>query len=143
MSAETGYLYCVINPAFPDLVKIGVTTKHPLERPKELSAVPGIPTPFVLAYHRYVAYPFQAEAKIHRLLEACRVNDSREFFKLPLHKAIEMVNTFEELASPAESLPWADLFATFPDDGQPRKLTAEEQAKCRALEARLRVSYQS
>ncbi len=30
--------------------------------------------------------------------------------------------------------PWADLFASFPDDGSPRELTPEEQTQCHALE---------
>jgi hypothetical protein len=44
-----GYVYVLINPAFPDLVKIGRTTKDPKIRAAELSAT-GTPDKFVVAH---------------------------------------------------------------------------------------------
>ncbi len=146
MSAATGYLYAMINPSLPGLCKIGVTTKHPLERTKELSAATGVPTPFVLAHYRHVAFPFQAEAEIHRNLEYCRINESREFFMISLAEAIGIIDRYQESETEdpevrqiqcdmvsAEETPMALLFSTFPDDGTPRELTEMEQAQCRAI----------
>lgn len=130
--ATSGYLYCAINPSLPGLIKIGTTTKHPLERVRELSAPTGVPTPFVLAYHRAVYNPFKAELHVHELLDAFRISDSREFFKLPLHEAIKTIDSIPENAYDV-STPWAELFATFPDDGRPRNLTFDEQLACSRL----------
>lgn len=120
----------------PDLLKIGASTKHPLERARELSAPTSVATPFVLAYHREVTYPFQVEAAIHRQLDYCRTNDKREFFRLPLHEAVIVMSQFDELTDEIQT-PFAELFASFPDDNSGRKLTEDEQWKCRQLEARL------
>ena len=150
MSAEKGYLYCLISPALEGLVKVGVTTKHPLERTRELSAPSGVPTPFILAYHRHIQFPFHAEAAIHQQLYSYRVNDSREFFRIPLHKVVEMMERYDVVEEDPEEIeveygegetvatPWAELFNTFPNDGSERELTEEEQKKCRELEQKLR-----
>lgn len=130
----------MVNSSFPNMIKLGCTTKDPQERAKELSAASGVPTPYVLAYHRYVRDPFQVEAFLHRKLEYCRVNDSREFFKIPLHKAIELIDTFEEVVARDDEYPFAKLFGTFPDDGEGRDLTEDERLKCRELEARVYAS---
>ncbi len=139
MSAPVGSIYVLLNPSFPGFVKVGCSTGCPIERARQLSASSGVPTPFVVGYHRYVADPFQVEAALHRALAAHRVNDSREFFAIPLHKVVEMMDRFEELEILSET-PWADLFNTFPDDGSGRELTADEAAQCRDLERRLYAS---
>lgn len=139
MSAEKGYLYALVNAAIPNLVKIGVTTKHPLERTKELSSSSGMPNPYVLAHYRHVAYPFVAESVIHRTLDQYRTNDSREFFMIPLARAIQMIDAYEAVSE--YDLPFSELFATFPDDGSPRVLTAAEQIKCQELQNQLRPGY--
>lgn len=140
MSAPVGWVYCLLNPSFPGYIKVGCSTNHPIERARQLSAGSGVPTPYAVGYHRYVAYPFQVEAALHRALAAYRVNDSREFFALPLHKVVEMVDRYEEITDLGTTVqtPFAELFKTFDgEDGPGRELTAEEAAKCRALEARL------
>ncbi len=136
MSAPVGTIYSLLNASFPGYVKVGCTTGCPIERARQLSASSGVPTPFVVGYHRYVADPFKVEALLHKILAPHRVNDSREFFALPLYKVVELMDRFEEIAVPSET-PWADLFNTFPDDGSSRELTADESAQCRALEERL------
>ncbi len=133
MSAEHGFIYCLVNPGFPSLIKVGATTKDPLERARELSAPTSTPLPFVLAYHRAVKYPFQVEADLHRILADFRTNDSREFFTIPLYKVIELLERYEEDLSSVfhyVETQFAELFGTFPDDGSPRELTLEEQTKC-------------
>lgn len=136
MSAERGYIYGMVNASIPGLIKIGASTKHPLERARELSVPTSVATPFVLAYYRAVAFPFMVEAAIHRQLDACRTNDKREFFRLPLHEAIAVIDQFDEIDD-SISTPWAELFATFDDDGSGRKLTDDEQFRCQQLARKL------
>lgn len=128
----------MITPAMPGLIKVGAATIDPMERARQLSASTSAALPFVLAYSRFVAFPFAVEAALHRELDPYRVNDSREFFRLPLHEVIKLVDTYDEVKS-GDALPWANLFATFPDDDSPRSLTEHERWQCEQLAARLKT----
>ncbi len=138
-SAPFGWIYIMHSAIYEENVfKVGATIHQPLERARQLSASSGVASPFVLAYKKHVAFPFVAEAKIHRKLDACRVHDSREFFRLPLHQIIREFDLFDETSpnrQPAEemSTPWSELFSSFPDNGSPRHLTESERAHCVAL----------
>lgn len=136
----------------PGLLKIGATKKHPHWRAQELAAGTGVPSEFTIEYYVGVEDCFDLEANLHRELENCRYNNKREFFKIDLSTVIacirdSAVSIYEEGGRYIETAqdfhasiptPFADLFADFPDDGSGRELTPEEQARCRALEARLK-----
>lgn len=144
MSAPYGWIYVLTSAAHEDGVyKIGCTTLDPFERARQLSASSGCPSPFAVAFKRYLASPFQVEAALHRIFDSCRVNDSREFFKIDLHRIIEVLEGYDEcreiLYDGEVATPFAQLFATFEDDGSPRELTTDEQFKCRQLEYRLGI----
>lgn len=145
MSAKVGYIYIAINPSLPGQVKIGATIHDPMKRMQQLSASTSIPMPFVLAYSRYVYAPFAVESALHDRFANHRINDSREFFQIPLHSAIEELDLYEEASRPAtiddlgdlSEYPFAALFATFDDADEDRTLTEDEIAQCRALEVEL------
>lgn len=84
-----GYVYILFNPSMPNMVKIGMTKKEPEERIQELSSATGVPTPFILAYRKLFSDCQAAEQKIHQLLEDYRISSSREFFQIPIYKAID------------------------------------------------------
>jgi hypothetical protein len=86
---DSGYIYVLINPMLPDLVKIGKTVKSPDERAKELSSSTGVPAPFFVAYQISVNNITEAESYFHQLFSEQRVNDGREFFNTPLHNVIK------------------------------------------------------
>jgi TPR repeat protein len=98
---ESGFVYILLNPSMPGLLKIGMTTRDTEERVLELSSSTGVPTPFILAYKRHFANCKLAEEKMHLLLDEYRVSSSREFFKLEPHEAINMLMSIpdEETAS--------------------------------------------
>ena len=79
MSSQ-GYIYVLINPAMPGLLKIGLTTKTPEERVKELSNATGVPINFILIYKEFFQNCAAAEKAIHAHLEAqgYRFNKGRE-----------------------------------------------------------------
>lgn len=87
------YIYILINPSIGGLLKIGRTSRSPEERAKELSASTGVPTPFIVAYEEQVVNSMIAEKLIHEQIAAIgyRINDAREFFSMPLKKAISVV----------------------------------------------------
>ncbi len=93
-----GYIYALINPSLEGLVKVGMTTRDPTDRARELSSATGVPTPFVLAYDIYVADCSSAEAYLHTLLQrrGYRVSDNREFFNGALKDVIKAMLQVEE-----------------------------------------------
>jgi hypothetical protein len=86
-----GFLYILVNPSMPGLLKIGKTTRFPDERAAELSADTGLPTRFMVAYDWSVSDCDAAETQVHDLLKSFRINSDREFFALPLKQAIKSI----------------------------------------------------
>jgi len=96
VSAATGYIYILINPAMKDLLKIGKTTRSPEERAVEISQGTGIPTPFVVAYEEQVHDCDLAERIIHDRLKEYRYSRDREFFQIPLKDAVRVAREVAE-----------------------------------------------
>ena len=148
----------MINPAMPGLVKLGCSTCHPLERAKQLTSATASPTPFTVAYLRQVSDCNAAEALLHERFAECRVNDRREFFNTSVEAAsftMDKIAGFYPCDEPMSSrpaahpyeksvkdmrFPWAELFASFPDDGGGRYLTEKEAYACEELEHSLAKS---
>lgn len=140
--SKVGYIYIAVSAGLAENVcKVGATTNSPLERARQLSASTSSALPFVIAYSRRVANPFQVETSIHNQLEDYRVNESREFFNVPIYKVITLIEKFEEAPElyrrKRVETPFAELFAKFPDDGEARELTTEERLACGNLPHRL------
>lgn len=94
----SGYVYILINASLPkNYLKIGMTTRDPEIRAEELSNHSGVPGDYVVAYKKLINNCKLAEELVHRKLEQSRLtsqrNDrQREFFILPLHKAISVID---------------------------------------------------
>lgn len=136
---QNGSVYILLNEATPGIIKVGATTDDPLVRAKQLSASTSVVVPFVVAYSRQVSDVNEVERLMHQYLDEYRVNQGREYFRVSLYKA---VNTLDLIvggnkASWEPLTPFAELFASFDDDGTARELTPEEQKKCRVLEAKV------
>ena len=86
-----GYVYILINSAFPNLLKIGRTTRTPQERADELSASTGVPYPFVVAHYEKVIDPVAVEREAHNALAKYRSSNSREFFELDIMEAKKII----------------------------------------------------
>lgn len=93
---SSGYVYILMNLSMPDLVKIGLTTRTLDERLSELSGATGVPTPFILIYRRFFENCLVAENQIHSLLSNYRLSNNREFFKIPVHEAIDALINLED-----------------------------------------------
>lgn len=78
-STTNGFVYFLINPSMPGLVKIGWTSKNVEDRMKQLNGT-GVPTPFQIMAQIYVSSPQLVERQIHNLLKNHRVDNQREFF---------------------------------------------------------------
>jgi len=89
-----GFIYALINPTMEGYVKIGRTNKDPNERAKEISNATGVAQPFILVYQKQFNNYIDAEKYIHNFLQekGYRVSNNREFFQLPIHEAIDIIN---------------------------------------------------
>ena len=85
------YVYILSNPAMPRLIKIGYTKNHPGERVKQLSRSSSIPVPFDVEWVYPCYNAIELEGEVHKYLESYRVNDSREFFQIPIKKAKSII----------------------------------------------------
>lgn len=130
-----GFVYLMSSPSMPGLMKIGATTDEPINRAKQLSASTSAAMPFHVLYHRAVPDVNAAESAMHSSFAAQRVNEGREFFRVSLYEAARTLDalcggTFGHFEP---RTPWAELFATFPDDGTARQLDSEERSACARL----------
>ncbi|MBT3806023.1 MAG: GIY-YIG nuclease family protein [Desulfobacula sp.] len=89
---DTGFIYILENPSYPDCVKIGKTTRLPGSRAAELSSGTAVPTPFSVVYCRLVDNLSNVENVVHKSLWKYRRNNDREFFDLNVPDAQKHVN---------------------------------------------------
>ena len=95
-----GCVYCLSNPAMPDLYKIGYTSKlKPYKRARDLykghsGSGTGVPAPFKVEFYCQCMEPHKAERELHRIMNYARFNHNREFFKCPLHRIEEAFKTY-------------------------------------------------
>lgn len=85
-----GYVYILINPSMPGLIKVGRTLRDSSMRARELSST-GVPTPFQVAFEVFADQHEALEAEMHLELTDFRINPAREFFRYPLDKAIALL----------------------------------------------------
>lgn len=83
--SNKGYVYCLSNPALESMYKVGYTTNSMENRLKQLSNT-STPYPFKIEFAKMVANCYEKEKMLHNLLssDGGRVNERREFFKVPL-----------------------------------------------------------
>ncbi len=85
-----GYLYILSNPSIKDgLLKIGLTKMAPEDRCKSLSRSTSIPADFVIEHSVKVPNVSSAEARLHLILSRYRYTKNKEFFSIPVKKAVQ------------------------------------------------------
>ena len=90
-SNNEGIVYVLKNPAFPNLVKIGITTRDQVSiRMAELYTT-GVPLPFKCVFAGKVDNPKKIEGALHHAFTNSRVNPSREFFDIDESQAIAIL----------------------------------------------------
>lgn len=91
-----GIIYVMWNELFPELVKIGVTqgstSKDVEKRRKELSHGENMPQPFEAKFAICVNNYKDIEKLIHKGLTKLRHNPNREFFKMSVDDAINLLS---------------------------------------------------
>lgn len=91
-----GFVYCLGNDAIPDLLKIGFTTRSPMQRAEELSRASGVPRDFEVYFYMEIQNPQEVETRIHRILNGYRLNGRREFFNVSDETVLELFERIED-----------------------------------------------
>lgn len=90
-SENAGYIYILRNPTMEeDIFKIGLTTLSVEDRAKQLSKT-SVSDKFYKMIEWHVKDCYIAEKEIHKALLRYRVDPRREFFKIKMHNAIEVI----------------------------------------------------
>lgn len=92
-AGNEGWVYVLSNKSMPGMLKIGLTTREPDQRARELSGSTGVPTPFVIEHSRYVSDCKAVEREIHQRLDRYRVGKNREFFQMTVADATRAVDS--------------------------------------------------
>jgi hypothetical protein len=112
---DSSQLYIFQNKSFrSNVLKIGMTKRGPDSRAKEIyTGATGVPEQFDVLFACSVADCRAAETRAHRRLAAYRINDSREFFRIPADVARRIVldvcaevNTEHQCEPPAITVDW-------------------------------------
>jgi hypothetical protein len=90
-SSDTrGWVYVLSNKAMPGLLKIGFSSKDPLERALELEGT-GVPHPFVVEYDVLTRSARTIEQATHAILADFR--EGKEFFRMAVSEAVLAIRT--------------------------------------------------
>jgi hypothetical protein len=88
--AISGYVYVLSNPSMPGLVKIGRSIHGGLKRAKEMYQT-GVAAPFKLEFEMFVENCESFEERVHKVLEPLRINPHREFFRVDIERARDIL----------------------------------------------------
>ena len=92
----TEIVYVFTNPAMPDYVKIGKTSRDKVEeRLKGLYDSSGVPAPFVCLYAAEVADATKVEKALHKAFAVDRPNKRREFFTTSPDRIVTLLKAHE------------------------------------------------
>ena len=90
---DAGWIYILSTREFPDLLKIGMTTRSVEERAKEINGATGVAIPFGVRRCWRVTTPVVAERKVHIALREFRLRGDREFFRLSFVDACKEIES--------------------------------------------------
>jgi len=86
-----GIVYILTNPAMPNIVKIGMTSRAEVgQRMSELYTT-GVPVPFDCSFAGRVMNVKKVEKAFHKAFAPYRLNPSREFFEIDASQAIALL----------------------------------------------------
>lgn len=93
-----GFIYIMSNPSFLiGRVKIGKSDRDPEEFRKYELETTGVPESFAVEYYAFVKDHHDVERHVHQKLNHLRPNKQREFFDIPIPKAILLVRSCAEV----------------------------------------------
>ena len=95
-AAYEGYVYVATNPAMPNMVKIGRTTRHDPQSRITALFTTSVPLPFELEYAAAIADdPVRVERALHKAFAPYRLHPRREFFEVEAYQVIAILKLLD------------------------------------------------
>lgn len=85
------WVYILSNPSMPGLLKIGYTKLDPYERSLQIGRGTGVPQEFEVEWAYRCFNGEEIEGEVHKYLKKYRVTSNREFFKVSLEDAKNVI----------------------------------------------------
>lgn len=95
MEHSQGIVYILVNPAIPNMIKIGMTTAEDVKSRMAQLYTTGVPLPFECVYAARVGNHDKVEKALHVAFGPDRVNPKREFFEIEASQAIAIIKLME------------------------------------------------
>jgi uncharacterized protein YfbU (UPF0304 family) len=95
IDSNQGIVYILINPAIPNMIKIGMTNQEDVKMRMAQLYTTGIPLPFECIYAAKVHNYEKVEKALHTAFGPDRVNPRREFFEIEAAQAIAIIKLME------------------------------------------------
>jgi hypothetical protein len=89
LDLNASLLKILLNPAFPRLIKIGLTNRDTKHRAGELSRQTGVPDNFIVLYDEMVSDAEAVEQSLHEQFGDYRTKSNKEFFDIRPPEAIK------------------------------------------------------
>lgn len=89
---KPGWVYALQSSDYPGVLKIGMTTKTPEVRMREINAGTGVITPFVMAHKEKTESARRSEQAVHDELAEFRISMGKEFFRVSVEHATESIS---------------------------------------------------
>ena len=90
------WVYILTNPAMEGMVKIGYTTNDPHTRAEQISRGTGVPLGYEVAW-AYKCYKGERiEKEVHKYFKKQRISPTREFFRVTLEEAKQIIEQIGE-----------------------------------------------
>jgi len=89
-------VYVLTNPAIPGLIKIGYTAGSAADRAAQVSQGTGVPAPFQAVWFCQtisIEAAQSLERRVHTHCAAQRLTQAREFFRLNVEQAVEIIES--------------------------------------------------
>lgn len=93
-SEGAGWIYILSTREQPEILKIGRTNRSVAERVREINSATGVLIPWAARRTYRVRNASVAEAEIHCLLGEYRLRMDREFFEMPIGRAVEIIHEY-------------------------------------------------
>ncbi|MEY9212696.1 GIY-YIG nuclease family protein [Thermobifida halotolerans] len=94
LDSESGFVYVLTHPRFPELVKVGFTSRLVEERVADLSTA--VPEDFTIAFRLTTLNARAVERHTHELLGEHRLRKDKEFFEVTEEQACAAVQAAAE-----------------------------------------------
>jgi len=91
MEISQGIVYVLVNPAMPNMIKIGMTAAEDIKLRMAQLYTTGVPLPFECVYAARVSNHEAVEKALHVAFGPNRVNPKREFFEIEATQAIAII----------------------------------------------------